>query len=157
MVYPTPVNETYVSSVSQVARSLAFMNAFSHSRTSVFVIDTHRVIRRDGVQLRKEGFVSLASSSSSSSSSSSLSFSRARFVSFRFVARTSPQDARPNSSTSNGSVVVDADPPIDARIASNISFFREHTGSSQSASAVGVLPGIVSSVSEAHFSCCFQL
>ena len=151
MVYPAPVNETYVSSVSRVARSLAVMNAFSHSRTSVFVIDTHRVIRRNGVQLRKEGFVSLASSSSSSSLSIYLSI--ARFVSFRFVARTSPQDARPNSSTSNGSVVVDADPPIDARIASNISFFREHTGSSQSASAVGGLPGIVSSVNEAHFSC----
>ena len=82
----------------------------------------------------EEGFVSLASSSS---------LSLARFVSFRFVAHTSPQDARPNSSTSNGSVVVDADPPTDARIASNISFFREHTGSSQSALAAGVLPVIV--------------
>jgi len=130
-----------------VARSLARSllrapeNAFSHSRTSVRVIDTHRVIRRDGVQLRK------ASRTRGRFRQSRVvveSLSRAfRFVSFRFVAHTSPQDARPNSSTSNGSVVVDADPPTDARIASNISFFREHTGSSQSALAAGVLPVIV--------------
>jgi hypothetical protein len=87
----------------------------------------------------EEGFVSLASSSSLSLAR----FVSFRFVSFRFVAHTSPQDARPNSSTSNGSVVVDADPPTDARIASNISFFREHTGSSQSALAAVVLPVIV--------------
>ena len=148
MVYPTPVNETNGSSVSRVVSLARFYECilslanvrlrhrYAPGNTPQWCVTARGRFRQSRVVVVE-----------------SLSLSRACFVSFRYVARTSPQDARPNSSTSNGSVVVDADPPIDARIASNISFFREHTGSSQSALAVGFLPGIVSSVNEAQFSC----